>query len=119
MTEDQEKIAKEKQQAAAWAAAMGAGTGCLKMIAGFLLFPLAMAWHGYVFVTLWDWFMVPLVHFTLNIYYGFGVIITARFVAQPSSGAQSQGKTAIINTFLGPLVILAGGWFWHWLQWGM
>lgn len=77
------------------------------------LVPLILYWQGYVLATLWAWFVNPVFHIVLPIYFAAGAIITTRLLV--------RSEHTYANPFMAvfaPAVMLGLGWVWRWLGWG-
>lgn len=90
------------------------------LFAAILLWAPIAYFKGYVFVTLWQWFIAPLGYPAPSIYVAVGGIF-ALHAALPRPRVE-EGKGFVQNTAAAlswPLSLLAFGALWHWLHWGV
>lgn len=98
-------------------ALLAVGAALLKVVAGALIIPLTMLWHGFVFAQLWEWFVQPICHVHISTYLGFGIMLTIRFLVKPYD--PNAASYAWAKAITAPLIPFVVGSIWHWLQWGM
>lgn len=89
-----------------------------------LLWAPLIYWRGYVFVTLWGWFITPISPELPppTIYVAVGALIVAHaFLPWPSNNGGSENTAAVnlARSALLPLFLLGFGALWHWLHWGV
>ena len=104
-----------------------AASGCLTVLArvlfGLLIWAPLTYWHGYVMVRLWDWFIMPLYPLVippLTVYAAIGLAFFFQSLGRRPDVSKAEGQyDAIVTAVLWPAVMLAGGWVWHYLQWGI
>jgi hypothetical protein len=75
--------------------------------------PFVMLWHGYVLAKLWAWFIEPVFHISLPIFFATGMALFARLLVR----APLYSKP--FSGMIVPLISLGCGALWHWLGWGL
>jgi hypothetical protein len=77
-----------------------------------LLIPFTATWHGFVFMKLWAWFIVPTFHVTaLRIPEALGLALLARFVTNTNTQEDHENMVRTIGlAFFTPAVALFFGW---------
>lgn len=90
------------------------------LIAAMLLWAPVAYFKGYVFVTLWQWFIAPLGYPAPSIYVAVGGIFVLHAALPRPRGEEGNGFVQNTAAAIGwPLGLLAFGALWHWLHWGV
>lgn len=93
----------------------------------FVAWPFTTMWRSYVVITLWGWFVMPVLHISApSIYWVAGMMMTLFMILpfQHAKKSEKQPLEAVIDSFLiygliGPAIVLGMAWVWKWLQWGI
>lgn len=78
-------------------------------------FPLS----GYVIVTLWDWFIVPLGAVRIGVAHGLGIGFLVRYMAMTPNVATKENDEWWMSSAMAiiwPLVVLFFAWITHWFM---
>lgn len=95
-----------------------AAWGCLLT---FTLWPVSLAFRGYVLQQLWAWFLVPLGVVAISLPHALGIsgliwffVMHTPSVTKDDDDAGTKIVKALLWQFGTPVMALASGWLWHW-----
>lgn len=97
------------------------------LIVAIISWPPTAWWRAFVFIKLWDWFVLPVWHVpTPVLYYVVGAIAAFHVVAiWPQYDFDSDDNSwtivgnSLVHSIVVPATFLAFGWIWKWLGWGL
>lgn len=86
--------------------------------------PIAAWWRGYVASLLWAWFVVPTFALPfISAYQAAGIgLVVSLFSHWPDNDDNLSWEwvlAVLVKLGFYPLMVLALGAFWRWLQWGL
>lgn len=88
-----------------------------------LSWPFQLAWGGFVFVKLWDWFIGPVFNFhPLSIHEAVGLSFVVSSFTMFLDRIKFEGETPLSKLWnawlirnIGLGMLLTSAWLWHWL----